>query len=217
MATDGSDQVPPPEILVEIKGVVAQAKQGDASVLPRLRAFLADYPTLWRNYGNLASEAEMAWIALAAGPDLYLKESLVRQAAEKRAQLLRPGASPIEALLVERTVVLWLQLNYFIVTEARAIKGDEAPKLREYRAKRQAQAQRIYQSALASLAAYQKLFPVGSRARVPHGEKNGQAGNGHAAEVPPNVHHRVAPFFEGPVDGQAKKGTRKPCATGAGK
>lgn len=91
---------------------------------------------------------------------MHLKECLLRLAAEHRAELTRPNASPIEKLLVERVVACWLQLQYFSGVEANGLAGDASLKLLQYRAKRQAQAQRLYERAIAALVTVQKLFPV---------------------------------------------------------
>jgi len=160
MATEGDEKPPPAEVLAEIKAVVARAKSGDAKAVPRLREFLARFPLLWQRYGDLAAQAEVAWVNLAAGTDLHLKESLLRFAAEQRALLTRPSASPIEKLLVDRAVACWLQLQYFSAIEAGAIAGKDAPKVLHFWAERQVVAQRLFESALASLVAAQKLLPV---------------------------------------------------------
>ena len=64
----GKKAVPAPEVVRDIQAVVRRAKKGDASVLPRLRVLLAEFPDLARRYGDLAAQAEVAWAALAAGP-----------------------------------------------------------------------------------------------------------------------------------------------------
>src|SRR5690348_10701004 len=120
MAREGVEQPPPAEVLAEIRAVVARAKGGDAAAVPRLRELLDRFPALWKWYGDLAAQAERAWIHLAAGADLHLRESLVRFAADQRAALTRPHAPPIERLLVDRAVTCWVELQYFTATEAAA-------------------------------------------------------------------------------------------------
>ena len=125
---NGIEQPPAPKILDEIKSVVGRAKKGDATVLPRLRELLAEYPTLWQRYGDLAAQAESAWVNLAAGTDLHLRESLLRQAEALREELAGPAPSPVERLLVERVVACWMQMAYFDALEAQALHDDEKPR-----------------------------------------------------------------------------------------
>src|SRR5690242_8801562 len=89
---------PVPKVLEEIRVVVGRAKQGDTTVLPRLRELLSEHPTLWQHYGDLAAQAEMAWANLAAGPDLHLRECLLQHAEALRQELGGPSPSAIEAL-----------------------------------------------------------------------------------------------------------------------
>ncbi|MBA4192929.1 MAG: hypothetical protein C0467_33650, partial [Planctomycetaceae bacterium] len=98
MATEGTEKPPttdtPVDELAELRAVVSKATAGDATVLPQLRAILGKNPGLVRHYGDLSKHAEAAWIALASGPNLYLKETLTREAETRRAELTRPGATP---------------------------------------------------------------------------------------------------------------------------
>jgi hypothetical protein len=143
----------------ELCETVAKARAGDASALPRLRELLDEYPNLVRHYGDLARQAEGAWVALATGSNLYLRETVARAAEARRAELTRPGAQPVEKLLVERVVACFLQLNYFSATEANSLlAGDTCRQLR-YHAKRVEQAQRMYLAALGALVTFQKLTP----------------------------------------------------------
>jgi hypothetical protein len=184
--------------VAEIRTVVGRAKRGDASVLARLGELLKNYPALWRHYGNLAAQAEGLWASLAAGQDLYLRESLLRQAEALRQELAGPGPSPVERLLVERAVACWLQLYYFDAAEAQALGGDAKPRLAALRATRQEQAQRQYLAALAALTTLRRLLP-GATAKMPRAQghdaapagRNGHPRNGHAADLPPGIQDRL--------------------------
>src|SRR4051812_21781185 len=74
----------------ELRRVLERAEQGDHSVLPALRKLLDANPQAWQSWGDLAMQAEAAWVSLAAGPNLVLKESLTRKLAALRAYLSRP-------------------------------------------------------------------------------------------------------------------------------
>lgn len=149
-----------PEMLAKVEEIIVRAKRGDASVVPHLRELLARYPAVWQRYGDLAANVELSWIALAGGNDLLMRESTALYAAKLRAELTRPSAPPVEKLLVERAVATWLQLQYFSGVEAADLDKEASPKLLEYRGKRQAQAQRMHEKALAALLVVQKLLPT---------------------------------------------------------
>ena len=151
---------PEPDPMDELFVVVKQARGGDSSVVPRLRAILTERPQLYHHYGNLAKQAEAAWVALAAGPDLFLKECLLHQTEDMRNGLIRPSSPPLESLLVERVVATWLQLQYFAAMEAQVHVKGEGVKLLQFYSKRQASAQKLYESSLAALLTFQKLVPI---------------------------------------------------------
>src|SRR3954453_5441618 len=96
----------------ELRQLVARAEQGDDSALPALRRLLDNTPALWREYGDLARQAELAWLRLMCGSNLALRESLLRKAAELKAELGGEAQPPLEKLLVERVVLCWLQVHY---------------------------------------------------------------------------------------------------------
>lgn len=162
MATDG-ETTPPADVLAEITAVAARAKAGDPAAVPRLRELMDAHPALWRHYGDLAAQAGAAWVSLAAGPDLHLREALLRVAAEQRAALTRPAAPPVELLLVDRAVACWVQVAYFAAMEAKAVEAQSPPGVLRYWAGRHALAQRMHQSALAALLAVQRRLPAGDR------------------------------------------------------
>lgn len=160
MTTDGTEPTPPPDPLADLRAVVARAKAGDAAAVPQLRIILDANPALVRHYGDLARQAEGAWVALAAGNNLYLKETVLRAAESQRSELTRPGAQPVEKLLVERVVACGLQVQYFSATEANALAAGDTFRQLQFHAKRVGQAQRMYLTALGALVTYQKLVPA---------------------------------------------------------
>src|SRR5438445_399880 len=96
----------------ELREVVQRAEQGDRSALPALRKFLDEHPAVWRQCGDLAAVAERAWLDLACGTNLALRESVMRRLEQLRAELGRETASPLEPLLVDRVVSCWLQAHH---------------------------------------------------------------------------------------------------------
>jgi hypothetical protein len=213
---NGLDNPPAPEIVETIRAVVARAKAGDDSAVPLLRELLTKYPILWQRYGDLAAQAEGAWVALAAGQNLYLRESLARQAAALRQELAGPSPSALEKLLVERVVACWLQLHYFDCIETRDLKADDRPRLAAFRAKRQEQAHRMYLTSLAALTTLRKLLPGPGFVGLPAPDTKptpDSASNGHCDGPTPVLPHGVANRLSGyfddlspaPRNGQGKR------------
>ena len=151
------EKPPATAALEEVRGVIDRSKQGDINV-PALRELL-EVARLSGGYGDLAAQAEAAWVGLAAGEDLYLRESLFRQAAAMRGELATASASPIEKLLVERVVMTWLQLAYHDAINAQALQTTSSP---GWPATAQAQemAHRQHLSALAALTMRKLLLPA---------------------------------------------------------
>src|SRR4051812_8117097 len=120
MVHGASDAVPDPlnradpshSTVDELRGLLDRARRGDADALPALRAALDEHPGIWRHCGDLAAHAERAWIALAAGPDLLLREALGRRLTALKADLAGTNPTPLERLLVDRVAATWLQVAY---------------------------------------------------------------------------------------------------------
>lgn len=101
-----------PAILGELEALVAKAKAGDASVLPRLRAILDDHPEILDHIGGLERSATRAWAeAISDGGPLTL-EVTERQAAKMRADLEGEDPTPIERLLIGNIVMTWLEVSH---------------------------------------------------------------------------------------------------------
>jgi len=149
---------PGPPAEAEIRDLLERARRGDADALPGLRAALDGHPEVWRSYGDLAAHAQAAWIGLIGGPDLALGEALGRRAAALRAELAGPASTPIEALLAERVVACWLQVNYSDAAAAQA--GGVSLKQAAFAQQRQDAAHRRYLTALGALATVRRLLPV---------------------------------------------------------
>ena len=215
MTTEGNEERPeatePTDELAEMRAVVAKAKAGDASALPRLREILDRNPSLVKHYGDIGKHAQAAWVALAAGRSLYLKETLARAADARRAELTRPGASPVERLLVERVVACDLQLGYLTTAEADALGAGDNYRQLDFQAKRVERAQRMLLSATSALVAYQRLVPqpvvLTASAALPAQTLNGQADTQQpAAQVPLAV--QLFDAGSEPDDGQSESRER---------
>lgn len=104
--------------------LVKRADKGDVAALRELRCVYDTLPDLWREVGDLARQAEFAWIKASLGDQRSAREATERMAAELRRQLGGEDAPPLERLLAERAVVCWLQLNYVDTILAQRLGGD---------------------------------------------------------------------------------------------
>lgn len=143
----------------EFRALVARARKGDHSAVPRLSQFVSVNPQLWQHYGNLGRQVRMAWIRLAAGNDLFHQQCLRWRAADMHRELVGGSTSRVVRLMAERVVLAWLQACYFDGIEVAALSKPEPLPLLNYRAKRGTQASRQYLLALAAFATLRKLLP----------------------------------------------------------
>jgi hypothetical protein len=123
-----------------------------------LRRLLDNNPRLRECHGDIAQQAEEAWLRLAAGHDLFLHESLIRKLRHLREELAGPEPSPLEKLLVGRVVACWLHVYYADAVYAQTKDPTVPPAtLRELRL-RQASSERRFQVAIKQLAVVRKLL-----------------------------------------------------------
>jgi hypothetical protein len=136
--------------------LLKQAEQGDRSVLPELRRALDANAALWKQYGDLAAQAEASLILLAAGPNLLLSESLQRKLQALKQELGWASASPLDRLLIERVTATWLQVNYYdtLMTQARGASEAQVKLLQQERDA----SHRRHLTALKTLATVKKLL-----------------------------------------------------------
>jgi hypothetical protein len=138
--------------------LVQRAQQGDMTVLPLLREALECDPSLWQEYGDLAAQAQEAWLQLLAGTDYLLAESVRLKLGALRQELGTEGASPLEKLLIERVVACWLQTHYADALYAQAKGPQSTPSVRQELMKRQESSQRRYLASIKQLALVRKLL-----------------------------------------------------------
>jgi hypothetical protein len=138
--------------------LVQRAQQGDMTVLPLLREALEADPSLWQEYGDLAAQAQEAWLQLLSGTDYLLAESVRLKLGALRQELGAEGASPLEKLLVERIVACWLQTHYADALYAQAKGPQSTTSVRQELMKRQESSQRRYLAAIKQLALVRKLL-----------------------------------------------------------
>jgi len=148
---------PTESVLGALRELVAEAKQGNAEVLPELKRLLDRYPEVWRHYGDMAKHVESKWLDMIAGDDAAVRESLERTAAVRKSQCLDVGGSPLERLLVDRINMSRLMVYFFDSALAIAV---DAPKTRVRFLQQQLdRAQKRHLEAVKSLAEVRSLLP----------------------------------------------------------
>ena len=146
------------EKLEVMRSLVTRAGEGDSRALAELRAKLASAPAAWQLFGNLASQAQHAWIRISAGSNPFMEEAIHQTSVALRTELLGAAPSPLERLLVERIVACWLQVQYadrqaatFEQTGGRFAQG-------EYWQRQQDRTHHRYLSAIRALAQVRRLL-----------------------------------------------------------
>jgi hypothetical protein len=150
--------------------------------MKRLRELLGKRPEIYRALGDLSLRAEMAWVDLIVrgrGVGAPLKEILLCQVRDLKAQLSGSDPSPLERLLVERITVCWLQVCYSDI--AAAVETELDQRLAEFELKRLDRAQRRFHRAIRELTSFRKL-----RRSIRTGPKSRGSSNtlGHAPRLP---------------------------------
>jgi hypothetical protein len=141
----------------QIEALAARAQRGDAKALARLRPIFDASPAVWEACGDLAAQAESAWVEMIAGDQLLLDEAVRRKVANLREELGGPAPTPLERLLVERIAACWLQVQYFDVRYAQSA-GELGIQWGEHYQRRQDRAQRRYLAAIRTLAQVRRLL-----------------------------------------------------------
>ncbi len=132
--------------------LVAAAKQGDATVMPRLRKIMWQRREQYGDLGNLASHAKLRWVNLIAGRDLHERECLFINLQTLVDQFHRDGCFPCEKMLVDEVIITWLPHQHSLAkqAEAAAISID----VFAYWCQRTEQTQRRHLKAIAALRDY---------------------------------------------------------------
>ena len=200
--------------VTQLEAIILLARRGRKEVLPQLRKLLDENPDLWKSYGDLGQHAEAAWIAMIAGPDLLLQESLVRHIRETKERLCQEHSSPLEQLLVQRVILSQLQSLWCDTIEAERLAGQDS-RMAEFQLRRAEQAHRQYLSASKTLAMVRKLLPATVNVQIVHppldtSEMRAEASVGRANGGPTEADGKmaVAPKRSGPKRAKPLNGKR---------
>ena len=113
---DNADDVPvrkPTENdMKALKSLIDRANQGEQAALDDLRDFLDENPQVWKVVGDLGRMAENAWVKLVSGADSLAVESIRRQVAQIKEELVGEAPSMIEKLLGDQVAMTLLEVKH---------------------------------------------------------------------------------------------------------
>jgi hypothetical protein len=162
------NETPPnqdPEALARLQSLVQRAQQGDESVLPELRQILDAHPEIWQRCGDLAAQAQAAWLGLISGSDLLLRDSLERKLEQMKAELAGTAPSLLEKMLIECVIGSWLPLQYADATCAQ-IKAKSSAR-HQAAQRRQSSAQQRFLQSVKMLVTVRKLLSASQKTGEP--------------------------------------------------
>lgn len=132
------------------------ANQGDQGAQASLKRLLDDHEDICEQLGNVARHAQQSLIHLISDHDFLISEAIQRKAIQMRRELAGAFPGPLEILAAERVVAAWLGLQWVETHCARA-EGDV--RVAGFWLRRQAQAARLYDSAVKSMLLMRELLP----------------------------------------------------------
>jgi hypothetical protein len=149
--------------LKALKALVERANQGEQSALDKLRDFLDENPRVWQHLGNIGRMAETAWVKLVSGADSLTAESIRRQLAQVKEELVGESPSMVEKLLGDQVAITLLEMKHLETLSAGTAGtiGQAALLLRRLES-----AQRRHAASIRSLVITRKLLAESTTA--PH-------------------------------------------------
>jgi hypothetical protein len=137
---------------------LARSNAGDKQALQELRQLLDESPDLWLSAGNLALQAELSMIRVAAGENEVLQEAMRRKLAKLRADLAGANPTLLERLLVDRVVAGWLALTYAEANYHQNLTKGLSHEESDHLQRRIDRTHRRYLAAIRSLATVRRLL-----------------------------------------------------------
>ncbi|HEX4143081.1 MAG TPA: hypothetical protein VHY91_05995 [Pirellulales bacterium] len=143
--------------IADLQALVAQARAGDAEVLPALRQMLESHPEIWQQCADLGGNVLRRWIERLSQGDPLAEEALLLKVEAMKIEFGGTAPTPLESLLIDRIVVCWLQLQQ---ADGLASQMDTCPpKMATLILRRQKHAHRQFMTAIQTLAIVRRLQP----------------------------------------------------------
>lgn len=99
------------ELNTGIEALIGRARGGDQAALGTLREMVESAPDAFNAAANLAREVEHSWVAVVASGNPLVAIVTEYGVERMRRDLAGPDATPLEALLVDRIVATWLEVQ----------------------------------------------------------------------------------------------------------
>ncbi len=96
--------------------LLEQARKGDRSCLPEIRALLAGDPEFLEEVGSPAQWFRGTILKKLGGAHLLAQEAVTQKLENLRTELEGPSPTPIERLLAERACVCWFVVHWYETT-----------------------------------------------------------------------------------------------------
>jgi len=159
MSTGNKDE------LKTLDDAIRAAELGDRQGLNIVRNYLNANPVLWKESGDLATQAIRQWLHKTSGGDLFSREMVIKKVASIRNDLKTDNKDTFERLILDRVILSWLRLNY--LERLDAISEPESVSWGKLRLEQHKRAEKAYRNALTDLLSYQERRTEGvSDARV---------------------------------------------------
>jgi hypothetical protein len=156
-----------------IQKLLDRAQKGDQRVIPVLKEILDENPEIWKRHGDLSKVSRDCLLGWISCENLLVRESIERVLQEMRTSLSKDTGSPVEALLIERVLIAWLEVHQSDMEVALYAGKTATPEGRQAQ-RRHDLANHRYHAALKLLVILQKhLKPTPSLYEMAMGGENG--------------------------------------------
>lgn len=175
----------------KLRDLLTRAVRGDLTTLPGLREFLGANEPVWREVGDLALKAERAWIGMASGDDLVVRESMALELKRVADSLADGNAPAAERLLARQAALVWFESVYYSARCAQTGGVEMSLAHREFLHRRADRAQAKFAATVKQLAVVRNLLrPAPSQFEL-HGSGSAETKSGPRPRFGRNGRSRV--------------------------
>src|SRR5690606_30582769 len=96
----------------EFQRLVRLANKGDSDAAEELQRIVRSCEEIWGPYADLNGHVEATLIGMIAGENVVLREALRTKMGELKNSLRGKTDNPVDALLVDQIMILWLDSRY---------------------------------------------------------------------------------------------------------
>jgi len=149
------------DTIERLRDLFNKAEKGNRKAVPEIREILKESPDLAWRFMDFATLAERRFIEnMTKDKDLASREAMEFQLAAMREEIAGESPSPLERLLTERIVLIWLQIQLFEGLYASSMFKSMTLAQASYYQKRLDHAHRRHLSAIRTLAQIRKMGPA---------------------------------------------------------